>query len=116
MGEVRLSLTGISAEGRHGASPGERDRPQAFLVDFDVVLEVDADTLEATLDYRSLAQLVRDTVGGPSMVLLESIAEEVATVIFAHPTVREVTVAVHKPEAAERLGVDDISAEVTLGG
>ena len=32
---TRLFLTGITAEGRHGANPREKDEPQGFVVDLD---------------------------------------------------------------------------------
>ena len=36
----RLFLTGITASGRHGANPGEKDQAQDFVVDLDVEVEV----------------------------------------------------------------------------
>ena len=34
----RIFLSGIRAAGRHGANPGEKDRPQEFVVDLDIDL------------------------------------------------------------------------------
>lgn len=116
MGDVAISVAGISAEGPHGANPGERAVPQQFLVDVDVVLEVPEDSLDSTLDYRILAQTVRDTVGGTSFVLLESLAQAIAGAVFDLASVAEVTVVVHKPSAANSLGVEDVSVEAAEGG
>jgi len=68
----RLFLTGITASGRHGANPGEKDRPQDFVVDLDVEVDVTSDDIAATADYRKLVQAARDVVAGESLDLLES--------------------------------------------
>ena len=52
MSRARLFLTGIRAEGRHGARTGEKDEPQPFVVDLDLEVEVHDDSIEATADYR----------------------------------------------------------------
>ena len=110
-----ITLTGIVAEGRHGANPGERGESQEFLVDLDVVLTVDADDLDKTLDYRAAADVARDVVAGTSFVLLESLAHAVARAIYAFEPVVSVTAVVHKPGAADELGLDDVSAEAIVG-
>ena len=115
MDEIRIELTGIPTEGRHGANPGERVLPQAFVVDLDVLLEYSDDSLETTLDYRMLTQLVKDTVATTSFVLLESLAEAVASAMFEYPTVLEATATVHKPGAAQSIGVEDVAASATVG-
>jgi dihydroneopterin aldolase len=111
----RITVAGIRAEGRHGANPGERDTAQPFVVDLDVVVETGGDSLEDTVDYRQLADLVRGAVAETSFELLESLAEAAARAVFDLPLVLEVTAVVHKPHAALAMGVDDVSAEVTLG-
>jgi dihydroneopterin aldolase len=115
MSTYRLMLTGIVAEGRHGANPGEQLEPQEFLIDLDITVNVDADTLDATLDYRVAADAARDAVGGASHVLLESLAEAVAREIYQFEPVSQVVAVVHKPAAAESLGLDDIAAEAIVG-
>lgn len=116
MSSSRIHVAGIRAEGRHGASPGERDRPQAFVVDLDVEVDVAGDSLSGTADYRTLADTARSAVGERSVVLLESLAQAVAEAIQALDSVRRVTVVVHKPAAAEGMEVRDVSARVSLGG
>lgn len=109
-----ISIEGIQATGRHGANPGEQLEAQEFVVDVEVWVEVTADSLEGTQDYRVIADRVRGIVSGSSFVLLEALAEAVATDLMEFPSVLRTTVVVHKPRAAESLGVDDVSAEVTL--
>ncbi len=114
MASTRILLTGIEAEGRHGANPGERVEAQPFVVDLDVLLEVERDDLDATVDYRALVDLARSAVSGASFDLLESLAAAVAQALFDLSAVLEVTATVHKPRAAGSMGIDDVSAEVTL--
>ncbi|MFN2590406.1 MAG: dihydroneopterin aldolase [Actinomycetota bacterium] len=110
-----ITLSGITAEGRHGANPGERDGPQEFVVDLHVVVDVDSDDLDHTLDYRAAAGVVRDVVSGRSYVLLETLAHEVARAVYGFEPVVSVRAVVHKPRAAEALGVDDVAAEAIVG-
>ena len=115
MGSVRISLTGIQAQGRHGANPGERLAPQDFVVDLDVVVDLETDELDATADYRALADATRQAVAQGSFELLESLAEAVARAVYAFAQVRRVVAVVHKPGAAASMGVDDVSVEAMLG-
>lgn len=108
-----IRLTGIQAEGRHGAADKERDAPQAFVVDVEVVVEAETDSLSATADYRDIAEAVRDVIGGESHVLIETIAMALARRVAAVPGVLSCRAVVHKPAAAARLGLGDVSAEAT---
>jgi dihydroneopterin aldolase len=112
----RISLTGIRASGRHGANPGERDAPQEFVVDLDVVVEQDdRDDLDDTLDYRVIVQTVRECIQGSSFVLVETLADAVAREVYGLPRVVRVNATVHKPGAARSLDVDDVSVEAIVG-
>lgn len=77
----RIEVRGIRAYGRHGANPGERDRPQSFEVD--VVLEVDlsearrSDELGHTVDYARIHALVTEIVEATSYALLERLGDEI---------------------------------------
>lgn len=110
-----VRVDGIEVEGRHGANPGERARPQPFVVDVEVVVNVRADSMDDTIDYGVIASTVREVVGGMSFVLLEALAHEVAQNVYGLPHVELATVVVHKPRAAEIVGADDVSAEAVVG-
>jgi dihydroneopterin aldolase len=107
---ARLELRGIRASGRHGARPGEKDAPQPFVVDLALELGVAEDRLGATADYRGLVERVRRVVEEGSFDLIETLADRIAEAVIQTPPVRRVRVAVHKPNAARRLGVDDVVA------
>ena len=116
MSRARLFLTGIRAEGRHGARAGEKDVPQPFVVDLDIELDAAGDSIEATADYREITDVVREIVVGGSFDLIESMAEAIAVRVGAFPYVGRVTAVVHKPNAAGRLGIDGVAAGATVPG
>jgi dihydroneopterin aldolase len=110
-----ISLFGIVAQGRHGANPGERQEPQEFVVDLEILVEVKSDSLDHTLDYRAAADVARDVVAGTSYELLESLAQAVAHAVYEFAPVARVTAVVHKPTAAESIGLDDVTAQAIVG-
>jgi dihydroneopterin aldolase len=106
----RIFLSGIAAEGRHGARPGEKDEPQLFVVDLDLDVDVAGDTIDATADYRTIAETVRAVIEDGSFDLIESMAQAVAGRVLEMPHVTRVNALVHKPNAARRLGIDGVTA------
>jgi dihydroneopterin aldolase len=107
---TRLFLTGITAQGRHGANPGEKDEPQDFVVDLDVEVGVADDKLSSTADYRSLIRTARETVEQGSFDLLETLAHAVADAVVALDGVVRVNAVVHKPGAARSNEVQGVAA------
>jgi len=110
---ARLFLSGIHAEGRHGARPGEKDQAQPFVVDLDLEVEVGGDHIDETADYRGVSERVRAIVQEGSFDLIEMMAAEIAESCLAFPAIRRAMVVVHKPSAATRLGIDGVAAAVT---
>jgi dihydroneopterin aldolase len=113
---ARLFLSGIRAEGRHGARTGEKDEPQPFVVDLDLEVETREDSIEATADYRKITDAVREVVERGSFDLIETMADAIARRIASFPQVSTVTAVVHKPNAAGRLGIDGVAAAATATG
>ena len=116
MATTRLFLTGIEAMGRHGGNPGEKDAPQAFVVDLDVEVDAASDDLSATADYRTLVARAREVVEGGSFDLLESLAHAVAERLAAERGVVSATAIVHKPAAAISNRAQGIAAAATAAG
>lgn len=110
-----IRITGLAAEGRHGARPGERDRPQGFLVDLAIEVEPTGDDLATTADYRAAVDAVRRVVEVESYALIETMARRIASLVAEMPGVRACRAVVHKPAAADRLGAGDVSAEAAAG-
>lgn len=115
MSRSRLDLRGIRASGHHGARPGEKDRPQPFAVDLELWVEVADDTMASTADYRALVERTREIVERESFDLIESMAARIADEVAGFEHVVGVTAIVHKPDAASRLEVDDVTARASSG-
>lgn len=116
MSRARLFLSGIRAEGRHGARTGEKDEPQPFVVDLDIEVEAREDSIEATADYRAITDAVREVVEQGSFDLIETMADAIARRIASFHHVATATAVVHKPNAAGRLGIDGVAAAATATG
>jgi dihydroneopterin aldolase len=77
---IAVHVEGLRVFGRHGVHPEEHERGQDFV--FDVELEVGergaSDRIEDAVDYREIAQAVKDVSGGREYDLLEALASAVA--------------------------------------
>jgi len=97
----RIEIRGIRAFGRHGADPGERDRPQAFSIDLSADLDLSlaqvTDDLADTIDYAKLYRRVVAAVANTSYALIERLASDVLDAIFADARVVRAEVTVAKP-------------------
>lgn len=113
IGACRIALRGISEWGCHGANPGERITPQEFVVDLDLTVHPNEDSLDSTVDYRVITEVAREAVRANSFALLESLALCVVRAVRGHPGVSDVRAVVHKPSAAQHLGVADVYVEAT---
>lgn len=99
----RIVLAGMAFRARHGVHPEEKIRPQRFEVDLELGLDLrpagETDDLARTVDYGLVHETVRRVVEGPSLDLLEALAEAIARSVLAeHARVEEVEVRVRKPE------------------
>jgi dihydroneopterin aldolase len=100
----RIRLEGMSFSGRHGVRPAEREQAQEFKVD----IALDADLSEAgrtdrlvdTIDYTQVRAIVKETIEGESVKLLETLATRIADRILELPRVVAVTVRVAKRPAS----------------
>jgi dihydroneopterin aldolase len=115
----RIVLSNIRLDGRHGATDEEQARPQPFEFDVEVAFDLapagHSDDLDRTIDYRAIDALVREIVGGPSVRLLETLAERIAERTLAETPADEVVVRVRKPQV--RLGgpIDWSGVEIRRG-
>ena len=113
---AKLFLSGIRADGHHGARPGEKDEPQPFVVDLDLDVDVEADDIALTADYRAVSDTVRSVIEQGSYDLIEVMARDIASAVLSLDHVTRVTAVVHKPNAAMRLDIDGVAAAVTMEG
>jgi len=96
-----VEVHGLEVFGHHGAGEHERRDGQAFLVDVTLqVREPSSDTLEATLDYRRVRDVVRAVNESQSFQLIETFAATIADSIREQLLVEHVQVRVRKPGVA----------------
>lgn len=112
----RISLRGVRAFGHHGVLAEEKRDGQEFVVD--VVLHLDlapagtSDDLTRTVNYAEVGADVVARIEGPSLDLIESLAEQVAGDALARPGVHTVEVTVHKPSAPVGVPFGDVTVSV----
>jgi len=112
----RIVLKGIAARGLHGVLDVEKVDGQDFVVD--VELEVDlrragrSDLLAHTVNYAEVAADIVELITGPSLDLIESLADQIATAALRRPLVQAVEVTVHKPQAPVGVPFGDVQVVV----
>src|ERR1017187_9961601 len=112
----RIVLQGISARGCHGVLDVEKTDGQEFVVD--VTLEVDlrragrSDLLAHTVNYAEVGADIMALITGPSLDLIETLAEQIAAAALRRPLVQAVEVTVHKPQAPLGVPFEDVQVVV----
>jgi len=116
---MTIQLEGLVLFGRHGYLEEERRLGQRFLVDLEVDLDDGAastDRIEDTVDYRRLAQVVREVFAGEERLLLEALAGAVASgILDRFEQVARVRVRVRKPDVVLEPPVDHAAVLVERG-
>lgn len=114
---ARIHLDGIEATLHLGVPDEERAHPQTITVDLE--LEVSGhrgaaatDHIEKAVDYAPIPDLVRRTCAARPVRLLERLAQRIADEVLAHTEASAVRVRLHKPGAANELGIADVSYEL----
>jgi 7,8-dihydroneopterin aldolase/epimerase/oxygenase len=99
---VIVELVDLVVFGHHGYLEAERRLGQRFLVDVWVEVEdraVASDDIDDTVDYRHVAELVREVFAGRERLLLENLAGGVVDgVLERFPGAQSVRVRVRKPD------------------
>ncbi|UPK74712.1 dihydroneopterin aldolase [Nocardioidaceae bacterium SCSIO 66511] len=112
----RISVSGISAHGRHGVLEHERRVGQPFVVDLVLGLDTGpaaaADDLSRTVDYGSLTLEVHDVIASEPVDLIETLAQRIADRVLAHDLVQWTEVTVHKPAAPIAVAFDDVAVTI----
>ncbi len=101
MSEDRILLEGMVFYGYHGASVAEKDLGQRFVVDVEIRADLApaglSDDLEKTVNYSRVYRLAKQVVEGPSLNLIEAVAERIAAAVLELERVEAVRVRVRKP-------------------
>ena len=111
-----IVLQGVTARGYHGVLDAEKVDGQDFVVD--VTLEVDlrragrSDLLAHTVNYAEVAEDIVELITGPSLDLIEALADQIAVAALRRPLVQAVVVTVHKPQAPVGVPFGDVQVVV----
>jgi 7,8-dihydroneopterin aldolase/epimerase/oxygenase len=112
----RITLLGIGAVGYHGVFDQEKRNGQPFFVDLVMYLDLTeagaTDDVALTAHYGEVAEQVRDIVIGPSVNLLETLADRIARHLLEHFSLQAVEVTVHKPKAPIEVTFSDVSVTI----
>lgn len=112
-----ITITGITAQGTHGVLDFEKQRPQTFVVDVRLGLDLSAagrdDDLAETVDYGQIARRIVSVIEGPHCDLIEALADRIAAAVLRSDPVRAVTVTVHKPHAPVTVPFSDVAVRIT---
>ena len=112
----RIVLTNLRFEARHGVHAWERETAQPFEVDVELWLDLrpagGADDLSLTIDYGLAYQVVAAIVDGPSVDLLETLAERIARDLLAAFVVDAVVVRIRKPAVRLAGPLDHAAVEI----
>ncbi|WP_435200300.1 2-amino-4-hydroxy-6-hydroxymethyldihydropteridine diphosphokinase [Janibacter sp. GS2] len=113
----RISLLGVRARGAHGVLAQEKRDGQDFVVDVVVHLDLapagTTDDLALTINYAEVGADVVARIEGPSLDLIESLAEQIAGDVLARAGVHTVEVTVHKPAAPVGVPFGDVAVTIT---
>jgi dihydroneopterin aldolase len=113
---VTVEITGLSLYTHHGVSQAEQEVGQRLVFDLRLDLgETDAtvtDSIEDTVDYAEVCQLVALVAQQRSHRTLERLCSTIADRLLADYELEGVWVKAAKPEPPIALAVDEVSVEV----
>ena len=120
---LSIDVKGIKAYGKHGVYTEEKKEEQLFLVDVKLILEdtkESQDSLEETINYETITQLIIDLVKKESFNLIETLAkklleeiEQLGNETSVIKVFKGISVTVHKPETLLNQTTEDISVTVS---
>lgn len=97
-----INLNEVEFYGFHGVLPAERSLGQRYLVDVEIRADLQAagqlDDIDHTLNYVEVYRVVEQVLTGPSVQLIETLAERIAaTLLGDFAQAESVVVRVRKP-------------------
>jgi dihydroneopterin aldolase len=99
-------VRGLTLTARLGVHPHEKAAPQRVVIGVEMAVEdesaphgVGVDDFRRVVDYDRVVQLSREAVAGGHTLLVETLAERIASELCTDPRVRRARVTVEKPDA-----------------
>jgi len=92
----------------------ERTKKQTIVLDFDMSFDISkaaaSEDIEDALNYKTLTDNIRAYVEGTEFLLIETLAEKVASMILSDFGVAKVKLTLHKPDALS--GTTDVGVVI----
>lgn len=113
----KIHLNDLRFFGHHGALPEENVLGQTYQVSLTFELDTRGaaqnDDLTQTIDYRQALQIVGRIVSGPSMKLIETVADRIAKSLLSEILLAEaVTVRLTKPHPPVGMEIPGVTVEI----
>eukprot|EP00210_Caulerpa_lentillifera_P003031 g2893.t1 len=112
----KIDLKGLQLFGYHGVTLEEKRNGQSFLIDVSLFLKLRQhkfdDGRKHRINYASVYEDIEQVIRGPSMNLIEQLAEKMCTIILEeYPPIKKVQVSIRKLDSSsESLGsVSEVS-------
>lgn len=111
----KIELKGLRVYGYHGVLDFERQEGQYFVVDAKIWVDasraVATDSIENTVSYAEIAELISANVKANPVNLLESLAQRLAQEVLmaSGPLAQKVKIKVSKPDAPIHLYFENVS-------
>ena len=93
-------IRGLAVRAHVGVGAPERRAPQTVVVDVEIRLAdplIARDHMSTSINYVTVVRLIEDTCTSERSVLLETLADRIASRIFEDARVAEVTLTITKP-------------------
>jgi 7,8-dihydroneopterin aldolase/epimerase/oxygenase len=102
-GTLTIFVEGLELTAQIGVHAHERNRKQVLLFDIEIELQAPQyDTIDSTLDYDLVVDLVKRILGEGHIQLVETVVQRVAEALGQFRTARRATVRVRKPGALDK--------------
>jgi len=113
----KMILKGMRFYGYHGVFAEENKLGQQFVVDVELLIDLDQaaqhDDLDSTISYVDIHALTKSIAEGPPFKLIEALTGHIATrLLEAYTRINEVTVRVMKPHPPFEIHFDGVTVEM----
>lgn len=96
----KILISGLIANGTIGVGDAEREFPQELMIDVEIEYPLDkagkSDDIKDSINYASMAKLIRKVVRETQHFLLEALADSIVEAIFSATPAQAVTLRIEK--------------------
>jgi 7,8-dihydroneopterin aldolase/epimerase/oxygenase len=113
----KITMSGMQFYGYHGVFAEENKLGARYVVDVELHLPLDrpgrTDSIEDTVNYAEVHELIKRIVEGKTFRLIEALAEHIASeVMRTYTSINALTVRVVKPHPPVAIHFDGVTVEI----